>query len=121
MSEQQKMTEQLKIDLNEVRTPPKSGLLSGRDAGIAARAHFKVNKLDALDVSVEVIIPDEVFSMNTSFFLGLFGDSVRCLRPDGFRSKYRFVCDESVHRMTIERGIEKAMKEGSVLPEKKTA
>ncbi len=115
------MTEELAVDLNEVRTPPKSGLLSGRDAGLAARRHFNIDKLDATDGPIKVLIPDEVFSMNTSFFLGLFGDSVRALLPDGFRKKYRFVCEEGIHRMTIERGIQKAMKEGSVLPEKKTA
>lgn len=115
------MTEQLVIDLNEVRTPPKSGLLSGRDAGLAARRRFNVDKLDASEMPIKVLIPDEVFSLNTSFFLGLFGDSVRALLPDGFRKKYIFVGDDALHRMTIERGIQKAMKEGSVLPEKKTA
>jgi hypothetical protein len=115
------VSEDVKIDLNEVRNPPRSGLLSGRDAGIAARAHFHLDKLDAQDVPVEVVIPDEVFSLNTSFFLGLFGDSVRSLGPEGFRKKYRFILDESVHGMTINRGIQKAMKEGNVFPEKKTA
>jgi hypothetical protein len=115
------MTEQLVIDLNEVRTPPNSGLLSGRDAGLAARHHFNVNKLDASTIPINVLIPDAVFSMNTSFFLGLFGDSVRALLPDGFRKKYIFVGDMKLHKMTIERAIQKAMKEGSVLPEKKTA
>jgi hypothetical protein len=115
------MTEELRIDLDEVRTPRKSGLLSGRDSGLAARQHFNLDKLDVSDAHISVIIPDEVFSLNTSFFLGLFGDSVRRLRPDGFRKKYTFVGDENIHGATIERGIQKALKEASVLPEKKTA
>jgi hypothetical protein len=111
----------LKIDLNEARTPPDSGLLSGRDSGLATRKRFQVSKMDRAPGVVTVIIPDEVFSMNTSFFLGLFGDSVRELGEEGFRAKYHFVCDEEIHCPTIERGIEKALKESSIFPEKKTA
>jgi hypothetical protein len=115
------MTPDTHIDLNEVRNPPNSGLLSGRDSGLAARARFGVSKLDASPGTVTVIIPDEVFSMNTSFFLGLFGESVRSLGEIQFRRKYVFHCDEEIHRPTIERGIEKALKESSIFPEKKTA
>jgi hypothetical protein len=111
----------MKIDLNEVRTPPGSGLLSGRDSGLAARKRFNVSKLDSSNEPVTVVIPDEVFSMNTSFFLGLFGDSVRALGPTRFRQKYTFVCDEEIHGPTIERGIEKALKEATIFSEKKTA
>jgi hypothetical protein len=110
-----------KIDLDEVRTPRTSGLLSGRDAGLAARERFRIGKLDSAEGTVEVVIPDAVFSLNTSFFLGLFGESVRALGPEAFRRKYQFVCDETVHRATIERGIVKALKDQSVLPEKKRA
>jgi hypothetical protein len=115
------MSNMLRIDLNEVRVPAGSGLLSGRDSGVAARQRFNVAKLDRGIGEISVLIPDEVFSLNTSFFLGLFGESVRVLGEDGFRKRYRFVCDEDVHRPTIERGIEKALKESSIFPEKKTA
>src|SRR6185437_6247461 len=115
------MPDRITIDLNEVRAPKNSGLLSGRDSGVAARQHFGVGKLDRSPGGVDVIIPDEVFSMNTSFFLGLFGDSVRFLGPEQFRTKYRFVGDQEIHGPTIERGIKKALKESTIFSEKKTA
>jgi hypothetical protein len=109
------------MDLNDARTPSDSGLLSGRDSGLATRKRFQVSRMDQSPDVVMVKIPDEVFSMNTSFFLGLFGDSVRALGEQAFRAKYQFVCDEEIHRPTIERGIEKALKESSIFAEKKTA
>ncbi len=115
------MPDPVTMDLNEARTPPDSGLLSGRDSGLATRKRFQVSRMDRSPGVVTIIIPDEVFSMNTSFFLGLFGDSVRALGEEAFRAKYHFVCDEEIHRPTIERGIEKALKEASIFPEKKTA
>jgi hypothetical protein len=115
------MTYNTTIDLDEVRTPRTSGLLSGRDNGEAARNRFGVSKMDSGQDEITVVIPDEVFSMNTSFFLGLFGPSVRALGEEGFRKKFKFRCDEQVHRPTIERGIENALKHATIFPEKKTA
>src|SRR5271155_4866824 len=97
------------INLEEVRIPSNSGFLSGRDSGLSVRNKFNLNRLDKEDNVVKIIIPHEIFSMNTSFFLGLFGDSVRFLGPDNFRVKYIFDCEEKIHRATIERGINKAL------------
>jgi hypothetical protein len=57
--------------------------------------------------------------MNTSFFLGLFGGSVRALGKEKFIEKYHFDCDP-VHFDTIADGIERALKESDIFMGRKT-
>lgn len=113
------MSERL-IDLNEARIPPTSEILSGRDCGEDFRRKFGLDAEDLKPSIVSVRIPDEIVSMNTSFFLGLFGPSVRLLTPEGFLKKYKFVCDE-VHMSTIHEGMARAIKGQTIFPQKKTA
>jgi hypothetical protein len=106
------------IDLNQARIPANSELLSGRDCGQEFRKRFRVDQLDGTDEEVIVTIPDEVISMNTSFFLGLFGPSVRKLGPERFLMKYQFQCDE-VHLATVREGMSRAVKEGTIFGKRK--
>jgi hypothetical protein len=108
------------IDLNEARIPPTSEILSGRDCGEESRRRFRLDEIDAAaDAKAIVTIPDDVISMNTSFFLGLFGPSVRRLRSE-FLNKYQFECDD-VHMATVREGIVRALKEQTIFGQKKTA
>ena len=109
-----------KIDLNEARIPPTSGVISGRDCGEEFRKRYQLDKLDGAEGEVQVLIPAEVISMNTSFFLGLFGPSVRRLGGDGFLSKYKFVCDD-VHMETVREGVSRALKEHTIFEKKNKA
>jgi hypothetical protein len=108
------------IDLNEARIPPNSEVITGRDCGEEFRRRFQLDRLDTSEGEVVVSIPPAVVSVNTSFFLGLFGPSVRRLGPEGFLSKYKFECDD-VHMATIREGIVRATKEQTIFREKKTA
>ena len=108
------------LDLNDARTSPESRVLSGRDRGVECRKKFNLDRLDASNERVVVTIPRDIYSMNTSFFLGLFGNSVRRFGKDGFVSKYEFVCDE-VHREGIAEGIERALKESSIFTDERSA
>lgn len=112
------MVETKRIDLSAVRTSPESRVFSGRERGVAARAKFDLRRLDRESGTVTVVIPLGTYSMNMSFFLGMFGDSVRELGRDGFRQKYSFESD-AVHLQSIEEGVNRALKESFVLPEKK--
>jgi hypothetical protein len=109
-----------RINLADVRTPANSRVFSGRGAGEQARRHFDLDKLDVDDSVVTVSIPDWAFSVNMSFFLGLFGNSVRALGRDNFVKKYQFQCKE-VHRAAISEGIDRALRDVSIFLEKKTA
>lgn len=103
-----------RIDLGEARTSKEAKVYSGRERGKYWRQHFELDRLDHDDSSVEVVIPEDILSINLSFFLSLFGESVRYLGSADFRAKYHFVCDPSLLPL-IDQGIEQSLKRSSVL------
>ena len=107
------MVTKVRIDLTEARTAPESRVYSGRDRGETARRKFGLAGLDASDDVVTVVIPPGTYPMNMSFFLGMFGDSIRKLGKEGFTQKYQFECKD-VHRASIQDGIDRALKESSI-------
>lgn len=78
------------IDLNNYRTPG-IGVLAGYERAEKIRATLDLAKLDREGGTARVLVPDSIFSVNSSFFLGLFGDSVRTLGESEFRRRYVFV------------------------------
>lgn len=72
---------------------PGVGLLAGRDRGKAVRAKAALDRLDGGSEPVRVIFPNFVYSINSSFFLGLFELSIDALGEDGFLKQYEFVGD----------------------------
>jgi hypothetical protein len=110
------MTQPITIDLAQVRTSPQSRVFSGRERGLAARQKFNLARMDRNPDTVTILIPRDTYSMNMSFFLGMFGESVRSLGREGFNRKYRFDSDP-VHLGSIVEGVNRALKESSVLPE----
>lgn len=103
------------IDLNEARTSPAAKVFAGRERGKYWRQRFKLDDLDKSNEPVEVVIPEDVISLNISFFLSLFGESVRTLGREGFIAHYRFHA-EDVLQPLIQQGIEQALKRSSALP-----
>ena len=51
--------------------PSSVRVLSGRDYGKDVRATNNLDKVDRTTEHVRVIIPDKIYSVNASFFLGL--------------------------------------------------
>lgn len=74
-------------------------LYSGRPRGELAREKLQLDLLDTdNDVVVDVIIPEQTYSVTSSFFLGMFGKSVRVAGSrDAFRQKYRFNTSEHMN------------------------
>lgn len=78
------------IDLSNYTKHP-VGVLAGRDKADAVRKQERLDKADAdPNLTVLVKIPEWVFSVNSSFSLGLFGKSVAALGAEKFREKYLF-------------------------------
>lgn len=102
-----------RINLNDCRKK-NSKVLSGREEGYGYRKKFKIDTIDEEESSVEVIVPDDLYSINISFFLGLFGESIRKLGEKRFREKYEFLCDEFILE-NINDGIKKATRVSNVL------
>lgn len=103
----------MEINLNN-HTKKGSRVLSGRNEGKEVRKKFSLELIDRNNENVTVIFPDDIISLNSSFFLGLFGPSVRFLGKHGFQEKYRFICPEFVKK-SIEDGIERAIKTSNPL------
>jgi hypothetical protein len=73
------------IDFSKLGMP----VFTGRDRGQKARKELKLDELP-LDEVVEVLIPDDTYAVTSSYFLGLFGPSVRELGGEGFERQFQF-------------------------------
>lgn len=79
-------------------------VLSGAEFGEAVRADNRLDDEDSHEGVVTFYIPDNVYSLNSSFFSGLFQRSIRTLGESKFREKYKFSCSEVIQE-NIEDGI----------------
>lgn len=81
--------------------------LSGHERGLAAREFFKLDELDDIDEKIILIIPADIDAIASSFFQGMFANSVREFQSDEeFMKHYNFVANPSVYRQ-IEQGIKR--------------
>jgi hypothetical protein len=88
-------------------------VFAGRDRGREVRRAANLDVLDQDPERVEVRIPTNTFAVNSSFFLAMFGKSIRDLKEAGFRSKYFFTGKDI--RDTIESCIKDALHVGNLL------
>lgn len=105
----------MEIDLNNYKTKGVK-VFSGRDKGKDLRNKLKLDEIEKNEQIIVVIVPEDIYSLNSSFFLGLFGKSVRNFGEDGFRKKFIFKCDEII-KNNIDDGVSEALKESDVLGE----
>jgi hypothetical protein len=104
------------IDLGVARTSPAAKVFAGRQRGKYWRDQFKLDELDNVAEAVKVVIPEDIISLNISFFLNLFGDSIRRLGKEKFVAHYKFESDPVLQPL-IDQGVEQALKRSSALPE----
>ena len=88
-------------------------VFAGRGRGASARAATNLDALDKTPDEVEVHVPVETFAMNSSYFLAMFGNSIRSLGAEAFRKKYRFTGKDITE--TVESGIKDALHVGTSL------
>lgn len=105
----------IKINLHQYRTGT-SKIFSGRDKGIGVRKEKKLDEIDKNSEQVVVSIPKDTWTINSSFFGGLFEKSVIDLGREKFLEKYTFVFDDgsvlsSELRQNIDEGIHDALNE----------
>jgi hypothetical protein len=63
---------------------------AGRPYGENVRRAVGLDQFEESDETIIVVVPDDVFSVASSFFSGLFGDSVRKLGELEFRRRFQF-------------------------------
>jgi hypothetical protein len=106
------MSNEIEIDLAKFGGP----VYTGRDRGESIREKNNLDKIDQ-DPSTNVIIlvPDNAFSLNSSFFLGLLGKSIRAAGSrEKFLAKFKFKKPPHIEEY-IDSGIERALLERTSL------
>jgi hypothetical protein len=90
-------------------------VISGRPKGEELRSKLDLDSEDKRPGQVEIIVPTHIISLNSSFFLGLFAQSVQSLGPEGFDEKYVFRAIPEIWE-DIEEGKREALEESNPLP-----
>ena len=108
--------QQLVIDFSKFGGP----VYSGRAKGELARADLELDAHDANNCHARVIIPEGTFSVTSSFFLGLFGKSVRHAESrDEFLKRYKFNTPDTLKKI-IDLFILRALREQTDLVSRST-
>ena len=102
------------VNLAKARTSTDVRVFAGRDRGKYWRNEFRLDDLDQNVDAIDVMIPSDISAINISFFLSMFGKSVRALGKERFREHYRFHCAPDLLPL-IELGIDQAVKTSSAL------
>ena len=102
----------MNIDLKQYINNKK--VLSGRDNGIELRKKLEIEKIEKENELIEISIPKDVYALNSSYFLGWLGKSVRKLGKEKFEQKYLFKSNEII-KLNIEDGINDALNNVDVL------
>ncbi len=95
------------IDLDEYRSNG-SKVFAGRERGKLARQRAGLDQSDQTDTAILVRVPEDIYSVNSSFFLGMFGPSVRRFGGEGFRQRFSFE-GKDISRV-IDDGIKEALR-----------
>jgi len=110
------MMERLKVNLKDF-SKDQQKIFSGREYGIAVRDKVKLDEFDqSTELEIFFIIPEYVVSLNSSFFLGLFGRSIRNLGIGEFERRFEFDCEPHI-RKNIEAGKRRALLTSNVIDE----
>ena len=103
------------VDFSQMGGP----VYSGRAKGELARKTLGLNAVDAEQSKVVVYIPADTYSVTTSFFLGLFGESIRQAGSrEKFLSLFNFEAPD-VFKSTFDSCISRALIEHSALVPRK--
>lgn len=82
------------INLEDFRVVDKEGniakVFTGRDRGRDVRINSNLDAIEAQNNEVVIIIPNNIYAINPSFFEELFINSVLKLGREGFLSKFKF-------------------------------
>jgi hypothetical protein len=91
-------------------------VLSGRDRGLAVRLELRLDELDtSTDEKVQLVVPETVRHVNSSFFLGLIGASVQMLGREKFSRKYEIKALPRV-QMRFQQAVDRVMLRTAPLP-----
>ncbi len=77
---------------------PHPYVLMNKNIGKSLRNNLGLNDIDQNNIPVIINIPTQILSLNSSFFYGLFEDSLNLLGPETFKEKYIFKSSKAIRR-----------------------
>ena len=84
-------------------------VFTGRDRGLTVRSTLRLDEQDELPNPVEVIIPETIYTISSSFFLGMFAPSIQKFNSKNeFLKKYVFTVPKKFEA-TIDRCIARVL------------
>lgn len=86
-----------------------SRMFSGREHGLEVREALGLDEKDKDSMSYTIQIDDEILAVNSSFFGGLFSESVISLGKEIFEKKYIF---KNEHGKDVKETIRRDIEEG---------
>lgn len=86
-----------------------SRMFSGREFGLEVRRKINLDSRDKDSETYCIQISDDTMAINSSFFGGLFSESVFVLGAEGFRKKYTF---QNEHGKPLKDTLQKDIEEG---------
>lgn len=92
------------VNLEELTDRGRLHNLSGKERGEQARSHFNLDSLDEQGGVVVVKVPEYVYALSSSFFLGLFSPTIKKIGERGFREMYKFDASPLILRQ-VEHGL----------------
>lgn len=81
--------------VKDAKTGVISKVFTGRDRGELVREKSRVDEIEKDNSSVIIVIPDNIYSINPSFFEELFVNVVKKLGKDKFLEKFNFTSEGS--------------------------
>lgn len=104
-----------KIDLSKFASASVR-VLSGRDRGLDVRKALDLSKYDTGECTgVMFVVPRTIPFVNSSFFLGLIGDSVQALGREEFLRRFSIEADPRVERR-FQQAIDRVLLKTAPLP-----
>jgi hypothetical protein len=105
-----KISKENVINLEDYRVIGKDGTIAkvftGRDRGEDVRKATKLDEMEEESEYISIIIPDNIYSINPSFFEELFVNVVLKLGKENFMQKFHF---KSIGNYNYERPLSEAI------------
>ena len=104
-----------KISLETYRTKG-AKIFTGRDRGEYVRNKSKIDKIERENEEVIIVIPDNLYSINPSFFEELFVNVVTKLGKEKFYEKFNFKNDGKYnYEKPLKEAVERILREKTAL------
>ena len=93
-----------------------SKVFTGRDRGLYVREQSRIDDIENSYDEVKIIIPDNIYSINPSFFEEFFVNIIKKLGKDEFLKKIHFTSEGDYRYETpLNEAIERVLRKNSAL------